>query len=59
MAQIGTFGDNPSQKEKKIIPALTDPSRLFPGTNFAVAMDALTISSPETQRLSPSKGRAT
>ncbi|MGC2303431.1 hypothetical protein [Candidatus Binatus sp.] len=59
MAQIETSGHNPSQKEKKIDHGLMDLSRFFPGTSFASPVSALTISSPETQRLSPSKGRAT
>ena len=48
-----------SQKEKKISSAVQDSSRFFRGTSFALVSVALTISSPETQRLSPSKGRAT
>ena len=48
-----------SQKEKKISDAMQDSSRFFRGTSFALVTVALTISSPETQRLSPSKGRAT
>jgi hypothetical protein len=59
MAQFDTSSRTPSQKEKKIDNALLDLSRLFPGTSFAHTETALTISSPETQRLSPSKGRAT
>ena len=48
-----------SQKEKKIDAGALDLSRFFRGTSFALEIIALTISSPETQRLSPSKGRAT
>jgi hypothetical protein len=48
-----------SHKEKKIDHDIEDFSRLFEGTSFASLIIALTISSPETQRLSPSKGRAT
>jgi hypothetical protein len=48
-----------SHKEKKIDHGIEDLSRFFEGTSFASVKAALTISSPETQRLSPSKGRAT
>lgn len=48
-----------SQNEKKIDAGAQDLSRFFDGTSFALESLALTISSPETQRVSPSKGRAT
>jgi hypothetical protein len=59
MAQFDPSSYTSSQKEKKIDNRLLDLSRFFPGTSFASPVVALTISSPETQRLSPSKGRAT
>jgi hypothetical protein len=59
MAEFETFKDAASQKEKKFEYRAFNLSRFFRGTIFAHGIAALTISSPETQRMSPSKGRAT
>jgi hypothetical protein len=59
VADFDALDDSTSQKEKKIFGLTLNLSRLFRGTVFASVESALTISSPETQRLSPSQGRAT
>ena len=59
MAQFDTFKGVASQKEKKIGRRALNLSRFFRGTIFASPLAALTISSPETQRVSPKQGRAT